>query len=80
MNNWKEDNNTLIKTFEFKTFEEAMFFMQSAAPFISQSDHHPTWTNTYNRITVKLCTHDAGNQVTEKDHALATYLDKLFKI
>ena len=80
MSTWKEENNTLIKTFEFTSFEEAMQFMQSAAPFISQSDHHPTWTNTYNRITVTLCTHDAENQVTEKDHALANYLDKLIKI
>lgn len=80
MNNWKEENNTLIKTFEFKTFEEVMLFMQSAASFISETDHHPTWSNTYNRITVTLCTHDAGNQVTEKDHALANYLDKLVKI
>ena len=78
MNNWKEENNTLIKTFEFTSFEEAMLFMQDATPFISKTDHHPTWSNTYNRITVTLCTHDSGNQVTEKDHALATYLDKLF--
>ena len=78
MSTWKEENNTLIKTFEFTSFEEAMLFMQDATPFISKTDHHPTWSNTYNRITVTLCTHDSGNQVTEKDHALATYLDELF--
>ena len=80
MNNWKEENNTLIKTFEFTSFEEAMQFMQDATPFISKTDHHPTWSNTYNRVQVIITTHDSGNQVTEKDHALATYLDKLFKI
>ena len=80
MNNWKEENNTLIKTFEFTSFEEAMLFMQDATPFISKTDHHPTWSNTYNRVQVIITTHDAGNKVTEKDHALATYLDELFKI
>jgi 4a-hydroxytetrahydrobiopterin dehydratase len=78
MNNWKEENNTLIKTFEFPSFEEAMQFMQDATPFISKTDHHPTWSNTYNLVHVVITTHDAGNQVTEKDHKLATYLDELF--
>jgi 4a-hydroxytetrahydrobiopterin dehydratase len=80
MSTWKEENNTLIKTFEFSSFEEAMQFMQNAVPFISETDHHPTWTNTYNRVEVKLTTHDAGNKITEKDRKLAAYLDKLHKI
>ena len=77
---WKEENNSLIKTFEFSSFEEAMQFMQNAIPFISETDHHPTWTNTYNRMEVKLTTHDAGNKITEKDRKLAAYLDKLHNI
>jgi 4a-hydroxytetrahydrobiopterin dehydratase len=80
MSTWKEENNSLIKTFEFSSFEEAMQFMQNATPFISETDHHPTWSNTYNRIEVKLTTHDAGNKITEKDRKLATYLDKLHNI
>ena len=48
MNSWKTTNQSLEKTFEFTTFEEAMQFMQDATPFISQTDHHPTWSNTYN--------------------------------
>jgi 4a-hydroxytetrahydrobiopterin dehydratase len=79
MTNWKTTNQSLEKTFEFATFEEAMQFMQDATPFISQTDHHPTWSNTYNRVQVTITTHDAGNQVTEKDHTLANYLDELFK-
>ncbi len=79
MTTWKTTNQSLEKTFEFTTFEEAMQFMQDATPFISQTDHHPTWSNTYNRVHVKITTHDAGNQVTEKDHTLANYLDELFK-
>ncbi|MFA9198590.1 MAG: 4a-hydroxytetrahydrobiopterin dehydratase [Aquirufa sp.] len=79
MTTWKTTNQSLEKTFEFATFEEAMQFMQDATPFISQTDHHPTWSNTYNRVQVIITTHDAGNQVTEKDHTLANYLDELFK-
>ena len=79
MTTWKTTNQSLEKTFEFHTFEEAMQFMQDATPFISQTDHHPTWSNTYNRVQVTITTHDAGNQVTEKDHTLANYLDELFK-
>ena len=78
MTTWKTTNQSLEKTFEFHTFEEAMQFMQDATPFISQTDHHPTWSNTYNRVQVIITTHDAGNQVTEKDHTLANYLDELF--
>lgn len=75
---WKTTNQSLEKTFEFKTFEEAMQFMQNATPFISEKDHHPTWSNTYNRVHVKLTTHDAGNQVTDKDREIAKILDKLY--
>lgn len=77
MNLWKEENQVLVKTFTFANFEEAMQFMQDAVPYISELDHHPTWSNTYNRVEVKLTTHDAGNKITEKDHNLAKYLDKL---
>ena len=80
MSTWKEENNTLIKTFEFALFEEAMQFMQNAVPFISESDHHPTWTNTYNRVHVELTTHDAGNSVTQKDYNLAKVLDEVYAI
>ena len=80
MSTWKEENQVLLKTFTFASFEEAMQFMQNATPFISESDHHPTWSNTYNRVEVKLTTHDAGNKVTEKDRKLAAYLDNLYQL
>jgi 4a-hydroxytetrahydrobiopterin dehydratase len=78
MTNWTESANSLEKTFKFETFEAAMLFMQQAAIKISELDHHPTWTNTYNQIHVVLQTHDAGNSVTEKDWALAHTLDALY--
>jgi len=75
MENWTEENNALCKTFVFGTFEQAMLFMQSAAPHISRLNHHPEWQNVYNRVSVRLTTHDAGNTVTEKDRELAKILD-----
>lgn len=78
MTTWKTTPQSLEKTFEFNSFEEAMLFMQNATPFISEADHHPTWSNTYNRVHVKLTTHDAGNQVTDKDREIAKILDKVY--
>ncbi len=78
--NWKEENNELSKRFEFRSFEDAMKWMQKASIFISKTDHHPKWTNIYNTVEVCLSTHDAGNIVTEKDRKLAAELDRLFQI
>jgi 4a-hydroxytetrahydrobiopterin dehydratase len=79
MTNWTNNENSLEKTYRFDTFESAMDFMQQAALIISETDHHPTWTNTYNQIHVSLSTHDAGNKVTEKDWTLAHALDTLYQ-
>lgn len=78
MTTWTNNENSLEKTYRFDTFESAMEFMQKAAIIISEIDHHPTWSNTYNQIHVSLSTHDAGNKVTEKDWELATILDQCF--
>lgn len=78
MNNWANNEKNLEKTYRFDTFESAMEFMQKASIVITEIDHHPTWTNTYNQIHVSLSTHDAGNTVTQKDWELAHELDALF--
>jgi len=77
MNNWTESDNKLHKTFTFKTFGDAMAWMVKASYAIEKMDHHPEWTNVYNRVKVTLCTHDAGNIVTDKDRKLAEILDAL---
>ena len=74
---WTHENNRLIRHFEFKDFVEAFAFLTQVALLAEKSDHHPTWSNTYNRVTIELSTHDAGNIVTEKDHALAKQIDEL---
>ena len=77
MTNWKEENNKLTKTFSFKTFGEAMAWMVKASYEIEKINHHPEWSNVYNKVHVNLTTHDAGNTITEKDQQLAEILDLL---
>lgn len=75
MTDWKEDNNTLKKTFVFKDFASAMAWMVKASFVIEKLNHHPEWSNVYNRVEVSLTTHDAGNTITIKDRELAALLD-----
>lgn len=76
---WTEKDNSLQRTFEFRDFNEAFGFMARVALIAEKADHHPTWSNTWNRVEIKLTTHDAGNTVTEKDRKLAEEIDKLVK-
>jgi 4a-hydroxytetrahydrobiopterin dehydratase len=75
---WKEEDNKLKRTFEFSDFVEAFGFMSQVALLAEKMDHHPNWSNVYNKVTIELTTHDAGNTVTEKDRELAKAIDKLF--
>jgi len=74
---WKEENNSLKKTFQFKDFTEAFGFMTKVAIEAEKMNHHPTWTNTYNKVSFELSTHDAGNKVTDKDRKLSQIIDNL---
>ncbi|KAF5060343.1 putative pterin-4-alpha-carbinolamine dehydratase [anaerobic digester metagenome] len=65
------------KAFTFSNFSEAFAFMTRVALLAEKSDHHPEWTNIYNKVIIRLSTHDAGNEVTEKDYALAAAIDNL---
>ena len=63
---WKEENNRLTRTFIFTDFSEAWAFMSRVALLAEQQNHHPEWTNIYNRVTIKLSTHDAGDVISRK--------------
>lgn len=76
---WKEENNQLKKTFEFKNFIEAFAFMSKVALIAEKMNHHPNWCNVYNKVEISLCTHSAGNTITEKDRKLAAEIDKLLQ-
>ena len=74
---WSFKRDGLVKTFEFGSFPEALSYMVRAGFEAEAMNHHPEWTNVYNRIVIRLNTHDAGGKVTEKDVELATRLQKL---
>ncbi len=74
---WYEEDNKLVKVFTFKNFTEAFGFMTKVAIEAEKMNHHPEWSNVYNKVTVKLSTHDAGDIVTDKDRKLAEIIDSL---
>ena len=65
------------RTFKFADFNEAFGFMTRVALLADKADHHPEWSNVYNKVSITLTTHDAGG-LTGKDVALAEGIDKLF--
>lgn len=74
---WTEKPDGLHRTLEFADFSEAFAFMTRVALLAERMDHHPDWSNVYNRVHIKLNTHSAGGVVTQKDRALAAAIDKL---
>lgn len=74
---WTEKDNRLTRDFVFKDFIEAFSFMTRVAILAEKQDHHPEWSNVYNKVTIHLSTHDAGDIVTEKDHALAEMINSI---
>lgn len=74
LNGWTYDGSALLKRFVFDDFAGAIEFMAAVRPAIDDMNHHPEWTNVYNRIDVRLNSHDGGG-VTERDVRLARLLD-----
>lgn len=73
---WMLLNDRLHREFRFAGFSEAFGFMARVALFAEKIDHHPDWSNAWNRVTVSLQTHDAGG-VTELDFRLAAEMDRI---
>ena len=69
-----EDRDAIKKSFRFKSFSEAWGFMSRAALAAEQLDHHPEWSNVYNRVEVLLTTHDCDG-LSALDIELAKRLD-----
>lgn len=74
---WALERDALTKTLKFGSFREAMSFMTRVSFEAEELNHHPEWTNVYNRVVIRLNTHDAGNKVTAKDVELATRIQKI---
>jgi 4a-hydroxytetrahydrobiopterin dehydratase len=80
---WKEVKNTetggecLEREMVFKDFISTWAFMNKVALLAEKFGHHPDWSNSYNKLTIRLSSHDAGNIITDKDRNLANLIDKL---
>jgi 4a-hydroxytetrahydrobiopterin dehydratase len=77
MMNWEEKEGRLYRQFIFHDFVSAWAFMSAVAIISEKMNHHPNWSNVYNKVDIYLCTHDARNQITEKDHRLAKAIDEV---
>lgn len=73
---WKLDGDKLFRSFRFDDFNQAFGFMTRAALVAESLDHHPEWSNVWNRVDVRLTTHDAGG-ITELDVQLAHAMDRI---
>jgi len=74
---WRYEPEHLLKEFTFGSFREAVSFMIRVAFEAESLDHHPDWSNVYNRVVIKLNTHDSGGKVTGKDVELARRIQGL---
>lgn len=78
MKEWKIVDDKLYRLFKFKDFSSAFNFMTAVAQLAEEQNHHPHWTNNYNVVEIRLCTHDAENSISEKDYKLAEGIDTIY--
>lgn len=71
----REDRLAIVRSLRFADFQEAFAFMARVALAAEKADHHPEWSNVYNRVEVTLTTHDAGG-LSARDIALAETIDR----
>ncbi len=75
---WSRDGNSIIKSYHFNDFIEAMSFMNQAAFYAEALEHHPEWHNTYNIVDVRLTSHDTGG-ITSHDIRLAKRMEYIIQ-
>ncbi|MEJ7634045.1 4a-hydroxytetrahydrobiopterin dehydratase [Aeromicrobium sp.] len=76
LNGWSHDGDAIVKSFQLADFRAALDFMNRAAGPIEEMDHHPEWTNVYDRVDIRLSSHDVGG-ITDRDIRLATVLERV---
>jgi 4a-hydroxytetrahydrobiopterin dehydratase len=74
---WSVVRGNLHRMFKFKDFTQAFGFMKRVALAADRMDHHPDWSNAYNKVTVNLSTHSAGG-LTKSDFELAGEIEKIY--
>ena len=67
---WRLEQGEMVREFKFDDFRQAYGFMTRLALFAEKLDHHPNWSNVYNRVRIAMSTHDAGG-ITELDFQFA---------
>ena len=77
LNGWVWEDDRLSKTYEFKSFREAMSFLLRLSYEAEEQNHHPEIFNCYKQVKLSINTHDAGSKVTEKDFRLAHAIDSI---
>lgn|SRR5574341_694622 len=75
---WAVSGGKLSRTFEFGDFSEAFAFMTRVAIEAEKMEHHPEWSNVYNRVIINLVTHDLGNKISTFDVALAEKINEIY--
>ena len=73
---WDFENNSIVKHFKFDTFSQALGFIVQVGLVAEKHNHHPELFNVYNKVTIRLTTHDAKG-VTKKDIDLAVFIDNV---
>lgn len=76
---WACDNDKLSRSFVFADFVQAFGFMSQVALLAEKHNHHPEWSNVYNKVSIVLTTHDQGNTVTQKDLLLAREINDVLR-
>jgi 4a-hydroxytetrahydrobiopterin dehydratase len=76
LNNWSFVNNAIEKNYSFENFAEALLFINKVGAKAEKMNHHPELFNVYNKVKLRLTTHDA-NGVTQKDFDLAAAVDAI---
>jgi 4a-hydroxytetrahydrobiopterin dehydratase len=74
--NWRREGDAILRDFRFEDFVGAFSFMTAVALLAERANHHPEWSNVYNRVSIRLTTHDAGG-LTQRDVELAGAIDDL---
>ncbi len=77
LDGWTVDNSKLLKVYKLKDFKAALAFINQVGAEAERLDHHPEIHNSWNRVSLRLCTHDAGGQITEKDLTLARAIQSI---
>ena len=74
---WQENNQSIVREYKFEDFKQAFEFVTKVAKIAEQLNHHPEIFFTWGKVIITTTTHDAGNQITDKDISLANQINQL---